>query len=161
MTDVRFDFQIAKASPTGRFVSGWLSVVEKDGEAVADTQGDVIEIGEIAKAFRKYMKGPRVIKARHAGEKIGEMVECVVVDDDFAKAHGITHGKRGVWGTAEITDEATREEVKKGVFGGFSIGGRGKRTEIKIKKAAPRAQKVYLGGGRVRFRLSRRLRQII
>jgi Putative phage serine protease XkdF len=134
MSAVRFDFRVEKASPSGRFVSGWLSVVEKDGKPVEDTQGDRIAIEEIAKAFRGYMKGSRVIKARHAGAQVGEMVECIVIDNDFAKAHGIAHTTRGVWGTAEITDDEARKEVRTGVLKAFSIGGRGKR--VAIEKAA-------------------------
>lgn len=140
---VRFDFTIQKSDRTGRFVAGWLSVVEKNGQPVEDTQGDVIEIGEVAKAFRAYMKGARVIKARHSGAPVGELVEMVVVDDDFAKAVGMTDTKRGVWGGAEITDEKTREEVKSGVLKSFSIGGRGKRTPIAKSKRF-----VTLGSGR-------------
>lgn len=162
---VSLSFKIEKATPTGRHVSGWLSVVEKDGKPVEDTQGDRISIEEISKAFRKYMKGSRVIKARHAGDQVGEMVECVVIDDDFAKAHGITHTTRGVWGTAEITDEKAREEVRKGILKAFSIGGRGKRKPI--AKSAPDPSAVHservigstkrpIGGGRVKFTLSRR-----
>lgn len=134
MPAVRFDFRIEKASPTGRYVSGWLSVVEKDGKPVEDTQGDIVAMEEARKAFHKYMRGSRVIKSQHAGDGIGDLVECVIIDDDFAKAHGVTHGQRGVWGTAEITDEKEQARVRKGEYGGFSIGGRGKRSEI--KKAA-------------------------
>lgn len=143
MPAVRFDFRIEKASPTGRYVSGWLSVVEKDGKPVEDSQGDIVAMEEVRKAFHKYMRGSRVIKSQHAGDGIGDLVECVIVDDDFAKAHGVTHGQRGVWGTAEITDEKEQARVRKGEYGGFSIGGRGKRTEI--KKAG---RFVTLGSGR-------------
>lgn len=167
---VRFDFTIQKSDRTGRFVAGWLSVVEKNGQPVEDTQGDVIEIGEVAKAFRAYMKGARVIKARHSGAPVGELVEMVVVDDDFAKAVGMTDTKRGVWGGAEITDEKTREEVKSGVLKSFSIGGRGKRTPIAKMSPSPSdvhadrvigSTKKPIGGGRVRFTLSERRRRLV
>lgn len=166
MSAVRFDFRIEKASPTGRYVSGWLSVVEKDGKPVEDSQGDIVAMEEVRKAFHKYMRGSRVIKSQHAGDGIGDLVECVIVDDDFAKAHGVTHSQRGVWGTAEITDEKEQARVRKGEYGGFSIGGRGKRTEI--KKASPGASDVHVDGvmstkkpigrSRVRFTLSKRAR---
>ncbi len=127
---VRFDFQIAKASPTGRFVTGWFSVVEKDGKPVEDTQGDIISIEEGRKAFQKFMRGERIIKARHKGEKVGEVVEMLFIDDDVAKALGMSDTKRGAFGTAEITDPQSQKEVREGILKSFSIGGRGKRTAI-------------------------------
>lgn len=130
MTPVSITFKIEKADKTGRYVAGWLSVVEKDGKRVEDTQGDLISMDELRKGVHRYMNGERTIKKQHSGGEIGKMVEVVMIDDDFAKAHGITHTKRGAWGLAEITDEATREDVKKGKVTGWSMGGRGKRTPI-------------------------------
>ena len=130
MTPVSISFKIEKATPEGRYVSGWLSVVEKDGKVIEDTQGDRISMTELRKGVHKYMAGERIIKKQHSGGKIGEMVEVVMIDDDFAKAHGITHTKRGAWGTAEITDEATRDDVRKGRVQGWSMGGKGKRVPV-------------------------------
>lgn len=149
MENISISFRIEKATATGRYVSGWLSVVQKDGKRVEDTQGDLISMVELQKGVHKYMRGSRVIKKQHSGDQIGEMVEIVMIDDDFAKAHGITHTKRGAWGTAEITDEATRESVRKGEVQGWSMGGKGKRTPI--EKAS-----VFRGGSLVaRKRLQR------
>jgi hypothetical protein len=130
MTPVSITFKIEKADKTGRYVAGWLSVVEKDGKVVEDTQGDRISMEELRKGVHKYMRGSRVIKKQHAGGQIGEMVEVVMIDDDFAKAHGITHTKRGAWGTAEITDADVRKSVVAGDVTGWSMGGAGKRKPI-------------------------------
>lgn len=134
---VAISFKIEKATPEGRYVSGWLSVVEKDGKPVEDTQGDIISIEELRKGVHKYMRGERIIKKQHSGDKIGEMVEVMIIDDAVAKALGMTSTKRGAWGTAEITDEATRAEVRKGKVDGWSMGGRGKRTPIAKSGFAP------------------------
>lgn len=138
MTPVSITFKIEKADKTGRYVAGWLSVVEKDGKRVEDSQGDLISMDELRKGVHRYMSGERTIKKQHAGGEIGKMVEVVMIDDDFAKAHGITHTKRGAWGTAEITDEATRDDVRKGKVTGWSMGGRGKRTPIAKARGIPR-----------------------
>lgn len=127
---VSIRFKIEKATPSGRYVSGWLSVVEKDGKVIEDTQGDRISMEELRKGMHGYMAGDRIIKAHHRGDGIGRMIEMVVVDDDFVKAMGATTTKRGAWGTAEITDEAVQKSVRDKKFSGFSMGGGGKRTPV-------------------------------
>lgn len=134
---VSLHFKIEKATVEGRYVSGWLSVVEKDGKVIEDTQGDRISIDELRKGMHGYMAGDRIIKAHHKGDGVGRMIEMVIVDDDFVKALGVTSTKRGAWGTAEITDEALRDQVRKGAFSGFSMGGGGKRTPIAKSGFAP------------------------
>lgn len=127
---VSLHFKIEKAEKTGRWVAGWLSVVEKDGKVVEDSQGDRMSMETLRAGVHKYMKGSRVIKKQHSGGQIGEMSEIIMIDDDFAKAHGITHGKRGAWGVAEITDPEVQKSVARGDVTGWSMGGRGKRTPI-------------------------------
>ena len=129
-TPVSISFRIEKASKTGRYVAGWLSVVQKDGKRVEDSQGDLISMDELRKGVHKYMAGERTIKKQHAGGEVGKMAEVVIIDDDFAKAHGITHTKRGAWGVAEITDADVRKAAAAGDLTGFSMGGKGKRTPI-------------------------------
>lgn len=141
---VSIAFKIEKATPEGRFVSGWLSVVEKDGKRVEDTQGDLISMDELRKGVHRYMNGERTIKKQHSGGEIGKMVEVVMIDDDFAKAHGITHSKRGAWGTAEVTDEKVRKDVRENRVTGWSMGGKGKRTPITKSRPAPRFFERYL-----------------
>ncbi len=136
-TPVALHFRIEKATPTGRYVSGWLSVVEKDGKRVEDTQGDLISMDELRKGMHDYMSGERIIKAHHRGEQIGRMIEMVIVDDDFVKAMGATTTKRGAWGTAEITDEDVQKSVRENKFSGFSMAGSGKRTPVEKSGYAP------------------------
>ncbi|NDC58676.1 MAG: hypothetical protein EBZ50_07620, partial [Alphaproteobacteria bacterium] len=128
----RFDVTvaIAKADITGRYLGGWASVIEEGGQPVVDTQGDVIDMEELRKAAHDYVSKAREAKAMHAGAPIGEVVESVLVDDAFAKAHGITHDKRGWWIGMNITDPKAQERVRKGEWRSFSIGGSGKRTPL-------------------------------
>lgn len=135
---VSLHFKIEKAEKTGRWVAGWLSVVEKDGKVVEDSQGDRMSMETLRAGVHKYMKGSRVIKKQHSGGQIGEMSEIIMIDDDFAKAHGITHGKRGAWGVAEITDPEVQKSVARGDVTGWSMGGRGKRTPIEKARGIPR-----------------------
>jgi hypothetical protein len=138
MTPVSISFKIEKADKTGRWVAGWLSVVQKGGKVVEDSQGDRMSMDTLRKGVHKYMRGSRVIKKQHSGDQIGEMSEIIMIDDDFAKAHGITHTKRGAWGVAEITDADVQKSVARGDVTGWSMGGKGKRVPIVKARGIPR-----------------------
>lgn len=140
------EFRIAKAAPTGKYVAGWFSVIEVDGQPVTDTQGDVIDMDELRKSAHAFVSDARQAKVMHDGEPIGRVVESVLVDDDFAKVHGIGHGKRGWWGAMEITDPATQRRAAQGELKAFSIGGRGKRVPIEKRSARPRRYAIGLVG---------------
>lgn len=124
------NFEFAKADVSGKFVRGWASVVSKQGVPVTDHQGDIIAIDDIRKAAHKFISDARVAKAMHAGQPVGEVVESVIVDDDFAKALGATDATRGWWIGMQIHDPKVQEGVRKGKLRAFSIGGRGRRTPV-------------------------------
>lgn len=128
-TDFTIRVEFEKADDRGRFVRGFASVVEKDGKAVRDHQGDRIEIDDLRKALHGYIKDARVAKVMHAGSVAGEIVEAVMIDDDFAKALGIADTRRGAWITMEVHDEVAQKRVRSGDLKAFSIGGRGKRED--------------------------------
>ena len=125
---VTFDFE--KSDGEGRYVRGWASVIQVDGKPVTDTQGDMISMAELRKAAHRFVTDARVAKAMHAGDKVGEVVESVIIDDEFAKATGMTTDKRGWWIGMTVNDEAIRKRVKAGELKAFSIGGRGKRNKL-------------------------------
>jgi hypothetical protein len=123
-------FEFEKADAEGRYVRGWASVIEIDGAPVYDTQGDAISMGTLRKAAHKFVTDARVAKAMHRGEAVGEVVESVIIDDEFAKATGMSTGKRGWWIGMAVHDDKIRKRVKAGELKAFSIGGRGKRRKI-------------------------------
>jgi hypothetical protein len=128
--DYSVAINFAKASVTGQVVGGWASVVKVNGEVVEDYQGDIIPIDELRKAAHQFVCDARVAKAMHAGNPVGEVVESVIVDDDFAEALGITDGKRGWWIVMKINDPAVQEGIRKGIYRAFSIGGKGRRKAV-------------------------------
>lgn len=128
--DLGITFEFEKADNTGRFVRGWASVVSENGKPVTDHQGDIITIDELRKAAHAFVCDARVAKAMHSGQQVGEVVESVVIDDAFAKAVGMSDGKRGWWIAMQINDPAVQAQVRKGVLRAFSIGGRGRRTPV-------------------------------
>lgn len=126
--DFGFTFEFQKSDATGRYVRGWASVIEVDGNPVVDTQGDRIDMVELRKAAHDFVTNARAAKAMHDGDPIGDVVESVLIDDDFAKAQGISHGKRGWWIGMDVRDESVRKQVREGKLKAFSIGGSGRRT---------------------------------
>ncbi|CAB4130448.1 Phage-like element PBSX protein, XkdF [uncultured Caudovirales phage] len=125
---ISFEFQ--KVDATGRFVRGWASVVSDAGVPVTDVQGDRITIDELRKSAHRFVTDARVAKAMHAGSKVGEVVESVIIDDEFAKALGMTDTRRGWWIGMEIHDEGIQKRVRDKQLRAFSIGGRGRRTKV-------------------------------
>ena len=130
MDSVGFAFAIEKSDETGRYVRGWASVISVDGKPVTDTQGDVISMPVLRKAAHEFVTDARVAKVMHNGQRMGDVVESVLIDDEFAKAMGASTGKRGWWIGMDIHDPATRARVAKRELRAFSIGGRGVRQKI-------------------------------
>lgn len=126
--DFTIGFAFEKRDTTGRFVRGWASVASVEGRQVEDYQGDVIAMDELRKAAHRFVSDTRVAKAMHKGEPVGRVVESVLVDDDFAKALGVTDPRRGWWIGMEILDPAIRKRVRTGELRAFSIGGKGRRA---------------------------------
>lgn len=123
-------FQFHKADATGRFVRGWASVAEMDGKPVTDHQGDIISMDELRKAAHRFVSDARVAKAMHKGAQVGDVVESVLVDDEFAKALGVSDTRRGWWIGMVINDERVQKRVRSGELKAFSIGGKGRRTKV-------------------------------
>lgn len=127
---VGVSFEFEKSAADGSFVRGWASVVSMNGQPVEDWQGDVIDMPELRKAAHDFITNARVAKAMHRGSAIGEVVESVLIDDDFAKAIGATTTKRGWWIAMKINDASIKKRIASRELRAFSIGGRGKRTKL-------------------------------
>lgn len=131
--DVTFESgePFAKKAADGSEVAGWLYVThDENGEVSADHSGDSTSIQELTKAAHRFMSESRIGKTMHDGDKTSDVVEGVMIDDDFAKAHGITHKKRGFWIKKKINCPETRARVVSGELRSFSMGGKGKRVRI-------------------------------
>lgn len=124
--DLSLYFEIAKRAPDGSFVSGWAAVVSDEGRPVnVDWDGDAMPMSVLREAVHDFMGGERTAKVMHDGQPTGEIVEGVIIDDDFAAAHGIVHKKRGWWINMAVHDPVAKARVVSGELRGFSIGGRG------------------------------------
>ncbi len=123
---VNFD----KSDSEGRYVRGWASVVSVDDKAVDDLQDDRIAIGDLTKAAHDFIVNARVAKAMHKVEQVGEVVESVIVDDEFAQVMKMAETRRGWWIGMQIHNEEIRKRVRSGEFRAFSIGGRAQRVPL-------------------------------
>ena len=112
-----------------QLVTGWASIIEEDGEAVVDKQGDMISESELIQAAHKFVSDSREAKVMHKGDEVGEIVESLVFTPDLQKALGIDLKKVGWLITMKVNDE-TWDRVKKGELRAFSIGGKAHREEI-------------------------------
>jgi len=132
--DWQIDIDIIKKDDEQQIAFGWLSVViDKAGNVIEDSQGDVIEPEELEKAAYEF-----VLTSRKAGdmhqkvEGVGRLVESMVFTKEKQKALGIPEGVLPVgWFTGfKVFNAETWEKIKKGEYTAFSIAGRGKREAI-------------------------------
>lgn len=122
--------EIAKNEAAGdmRYIGGWASVIEVDGEPVVDRQGDIIEADELTKTAHEFMRSYRAGKVMHEGEPDQvEYVESLVFTPDVQTALGINLGKVGWWIGGFVRSDEVWRDVKAGRLRTLSIGGRALR----------------------------------
>lgn len=130
MKQIGISFEFQKADATGRFVCGWALVAEMDGKPIVDWQGHVVSMHDLRDAAHTFITDARVAKAMHDGGQIGEVVESVIIDDEFAKSLGVTDTRRGWFIVMRIDSEAVQKRICTGELKMFSIGGRGVLQKI-------------------------------
>lgn len=120
---------ILKIDEEQRMAYGWASVITENGEAVVDTQGDIIEADELVKATTNFMMDARMAKMMHSGDGIGEVVHSFPLTAELAKALGIDCTKEGWIVGVKVHDDEVWKACKDGKLKAFSIGGTGVREE--------------------------------
>ena len=132
MPNVTIFANIAKVNEEERMVYGFASVA-KDGDTVlVDKQGDQINEVELVKMAHSFIKGARHGKVMHEGSPMAEVVESIVLRPEVASALGLENFTKTAWVIGmKVHDDKTWSRVKKGELKAFSIGGKGKRTEVK------------------------------
>ena len=128
---------IAKIDPPARLVFGWASVVEENGIAVVDSQGDTMSVEELEKTAYDFAENCRKAGEMHTNLGVGELVESMVMTKAKQDALGIDLGKIGWWVGFRLSPEVFAK-VADGTYRAFSIGGTGQR--VPLAKAAPKAQ---------------------
>lgn len=128
--DIQAVGEILKVDSQHRVVYGWASVIEKNGQRVIDTQGDVLEEDELLKSAHQYVLDERAGKVMHKGAVVADVVESIVFSKDVQKALSIDLGKVGWFIGMKIRDEELWKKCEAGEFSSFSVGGRGRRIPI-------------------------------
>lgn len=100
-----------------------------------DSQGDVLSAGEIEKACHRFMVESRKADVQHSGEVTNaDLIENYIAPSDFTveMADGTTETvTKGSWLQAwQVNDPVVKQEIEEGKRTGFSIFGKGVRTEI-------------------------------
>jgi hypothetical protein len=134
--DIKWEGEISKLNEDKQQVFGWASIVEVNGQPVVDLQGDYISIDEVEKAGYDY-----VVKSRKGGDMHlrdgdhpvhkSDMIESFIVTPEKKAAMGLPESvPTGWWVGYQVNDADTWALVKNGKRTGFSIHGRGIRTEM-------------------------------
>lgn len=122
--------QIFKVDEDTHTVTGWASVIEKDGKPVVDHQGDIIDESTLVKAAHGFMTNHRIGKAMHEGDTVSDAVESMVFTKDLQKALGIDLGMVGWLVKFKLNDDAVWKRVQSGELRSFSIGGKAERQAM-------------------------------
>lgn len=90
---------------------------------VEDSQGDLVSAEEIEKAAHEYLRNFRLVGDTHETLAPAEVVESYIAPVDFTPESGEPI-RKGSWVmVVKIQSDELWEEVRKGGYTGFSIGG--------------------------------------
>lgn len=129
VTDDCENFHVFKADSENRIIYGWASVISKNGEAVIDTQGDIIEASVLVKAVTEFMIDAREAHVMHEGQQHGIVVHSFPLVGDIAKSLGIESSREG-WIVGLKVSPEIMKRVDSGELKAFSIGGSAIREKV-------------------------------
>jgi hypothetical protein len=129
MANIKFTAKIIEKNEDQQLIFGWASIVEEDGKAIVDSEGDIISESELEKAFYDFVLNSRNAGEMHMRKDAGSLVECLVFTKEKQAALGIDLGFVGAWVGFKV-DEESFAKVKDGTYKMFSIGGKGVRTDV-------------------------------
>jgi hypothetical protein len=114
---------IRKADPDQRLVFGWASVIEKNGVAVIDKQGDIIPVSSMEPAAYDFVLFSRDQGDMHAETGQGRLVESMMFTVEKQQSLGIDLGMVGWWTGFRVDSDPLWAAYKRGERPEFSIGG--------------------------------------
>ena len=138
--DVEWSGEFSKVDTEKRQVFGWCSLNKVNGEEIIDRQGDYIPLDEIEKSAYDY-----VIHSRKGGDmhkrdgeqplQTSDLIESFVVTPEKLEQLGLEQDAvpHGWWVGFKVNDDDQWEAVKKGDRRHFSIHGKGKRVEKRMR----------------------------
>ena len=129
MDEIKLVAEIVSKDEDQQLIFGWASVVEEGGNAVVDSQGDIISESELEKAFYDFVLNSRNAGEMHMRKDAGSLIECIVFTKEKQAALGIDLGLIGAWVGFKV-DAESFAKVKEGTYKMFSIGGKGVKTYV-------------------------------
>jgi len=138
-SDITLRADISKVDAELQMVFGWVSIIEKEGEAVQDLQGDQMIEEELEKMAYQFVLESRTGGEMHmreggAPKKVGRLVESMVFTKKKQELLGIDLKMVGWWCGFKIDDPDVWAKVKSGEYRAFSIHGRGYRSKVEDAK---------------------------
>lgn len=122
--------EVTKFAEEKRLAYGWFTVIEKDGEVVVDSQGDIITEDELLRLVHGFSMGSRAAKVMHGGRRVGDVVELLCLTRDVQKALGRELDRAGAFGAMKIYSDEAWKRFKSGELQGFSWGGFAGRKRV-------------------------------
>ena len=140
MDKFEFNAEIAKVDDEKRQVFGIFSLVEKNGDTVVDSEGDVIATSELEKAAYNHVLHARIAGENHIRKGVGTLIESFMFTDEKRDALVKALAVSGIvakvdipavfwWGGYHVHDDKVWKAVKEGEYTSFSIGGSANREE--------------------------------
>ena len=117
---------ITKSDDTQQRLFGWASIaVRKDGEALIDLQGDLIDITDLENAWYDYVLESGELNVMHQGPVRGYLIESMVFTPEKLAALGLPADSTplGAWVGYHIPDAEDYAVVKQLGYFMFSIEG--------------------------------------
>jgi hypothetical protein len=121
---------VIKADADQHLIFGWASVVEKDGKAIIDKQGDIIPVAELENAAYEFALNSRAGGDMHNRMGVAKLVESMVFTKEKQAALGIDLGQVGWWVGFKVHDKELWAAHKRGERPEFSIGGAAIPVEV-------------------------------
>jgi hypothetical protein len=126
-------FAITKADGDQNLVFGWANVsIRKDGEQVEDSQGDLIDPGDLEMAAYQFNLDFRETGVMHEGEAVGYLIESFMVTPEKLTKMGLaTDALPTGWFVGfYVPDDEVFAKVKDKTFSMFSIQGHAVKEEV-------------------------------
>lgn len=117
---------ITKVDAEQQMVFGWANVaIRADGEQIEDSQGDMIDPGDLEQAAYHFVLDCRDAGVMHKGKAVGALVESFMVTPEKLDAMGLAKSALpgGWWVGFHIPDAGIFAKVKDGTYTMFSIQG--------------------------------------
>lgn len=123
--------EIKKSDDEQRLIFGWASVAaDENGNAIIDSQGDVIPIEELERAAYEFVEFSRKGGEMHQIMGVARLVESIIFTPQKLELLGISGVPFGWWVGFRVTDETVWQKIKSGEYSMFSIGGDALRSEV-------------------------------